>query len=66
MARSKKIDLVVVTCYGKTKQWDRRAAMDFFEEGILCCEGSERDRYVNIYFQLKSGAKEASDEIGRW
>ena len=62
MARKKK-DLVLVTCYGQTKEWEREEAMDFYEEGILCCEGAERDRYVEIYFQLKHGAKVATDEI---
>lgn len=55
-------DPVRVTCYGKTKVWERAAALDFFEDGILGCEGAERDRYVNIYFQLARGAKEARDE----
>lgn len=60
MAR-KKVDLVVVTCYGKQKIWERKEAMEFFLEGMACCEGSERDRYVNIYYQLARGAKEARD-----
>lgn len=54
-------DPVRVTCYGQTKTWERKDAMEFFLEGMHCCEGSERDRYVNIYYQLARGAKEAYD-----
>lgn len=61
MARRKKVDLVVVTCYGKSETMERKAAMEKYQEGILCSEGSERDRYVNIYFQLARGCKEAFD-----
>ena len=60
MAR-KKVDLVVVTCYGESKIWERKEAMEFFLEGLACSEGAERDRYVNIYYQLARGAKEAFD-----
>lgn len=64
MERRKKADLVVVTCYGKTKVWERKDAIDFFLEGMRACSGAERDRYTDIYIQLIDGAKEASDE--RW
>ena len=55
-------DPVRVTCYGETKVWERKDAMEFFLEGMAWSEGSERDRYVNIYYQLARGAKEAFDE----
>ena len=61
MAR-KKVDLVVVTCYGESKVWERGKAMEFYLEGMAWSEGSERDRSVNIYYQLARGAKEAFDE----
>ena len=63
MARSKKIDLVVVTCYGKTKTWERKDALEFFLDGARFCEGAEAERYFNIYYQLIKGAKVAHDEI---
>lgn len=56
-------DTVIVTCYGQTKTWERKDALEFYLEGMAWSEGSERDRYVNIYYQLARGAKEASDEI---
>ena len=61
MAQKKKADLVVVVCYGKSKVWERSEAIAFFLEGMQWCEGSERERYTEIYLQLIGGAKEASD-----
>ena len=61
MARRSKVDLVVVTCYGKSKVWERSEAIAFFLEGMRGCEGSERERYTDIYLQLIDGAKEAQD-----
>lgn len=63
MARRRKVDLVVVTCYGKSKVWERQEAIAFFLDGMMGCEGAERERYTDIYLQLIDGAKEASDEI---
>ena len=60
MAR-KKSDLVVVTCYGRQQVMQRKDALAYYKDAILCCEGAERDRYVNIYFQLLDGAREAYD-----
>lgn len=54
-------DPVQVTCYGETKTWERKDALDFYLEAMHGCEGAERDRYVNIYYQLARGAKEAHD-----
>ena len=55
-------DPVVVTCYRKTKVWERKKAMDFFFEGMASCEGAEQERYVTIYCQLTRGATVVSDE----
>mgnify|MGYP006988953588 CR=1 FL=1 len=59
--RRRKIDLVVVTCYGQQEVMERGLAVQKFLDCILNSEGAERDRYVNIYFRLTSGAKEAYD-----
>ena len=61
MARIK--DLVKITCYGKTKIWERKEAIDFFLDGMMGCEGAEREHYTDIYIQLIDGAKEASDTL---
>lgn len=61
MAR-KKVDLVVVTCYGESKVWERKDAIHYYSQGAMFCEGSEAERYWNIYGQLINGAKEAYDD----
>lgn len=55
-------DLVKVTCYGSVKEYERQQAIEEFTTAILCCEGSERDRYCNILSGLRSGLKEVTDE----
>lgn len=60
-------DSVKVTCYGVTKIWDsRKDAIEEFREGMMCCDGAERERYTNIYLQLTSGCKECSDLDNEW
>ena len=56
-------DAVKVTCYGKTEVMERKDAIKEFFEGMMCCEGSERERYTNIYCQLVEGLNEVYDEI---
>lgn len=66
MARLTKKQLaeqVTVTCYRKTETMTRREAIKEFEEGMRCCDGSERDRYTTIYFQLMDGLSDVTDEI---
>lgn len=58
---AKMTDKVKVTCYGTTKEYTRKQALKEFREAIRCCEGSERDRYVNIVIQLEDGATECTD-----
>lgn len=60
----KKLDTVTTVCYGKKQVWDsRKEAADFFLQAIAGTEGSERDRYVNIYLQLNEGCDVCSDEV---
>lgn len=56
-------DMVSVTCYRKTKRMRRGKALKFYGEAMSCCDGSEQERYTNIYCQLAEGAMEATDEI---
>ena len=54
---------IQITCYGKTETWtDREKAKAFYLEGIMNSEGSERDRYTDIYTQLCEGFSKCSDE----
>lgn len=53
---------VHVTCYGTTEKWDsREKALAFYKKGVASCEGSERDRYLNIVVGLENGETYVSD-----
>lgn len=57
-----KTDEVKVRVYGKWKTFkSREEAMDFFQAGMLACDGAERDRYTSIYLQLAFGVNVATD-----
>ena len=44
---------IQIKCYGKTEQWDsREAAINYYYEGMIETDGSERERYTSIYLQL--------------
>lgn len=53
-----------ITCNGKTKRYPesmREKMKHEYMMGMLSCDGSEKDRYTNIYLDLESGAKTCSD-----
>jgi len=54
-------DIVTITCYRQTKTMHRQQAIAEYQEAMLCCEGSEAERYSNIYFQLLEGRKHCCD-----
>lgn len=54
-------DIVTITCYRQTKTMHRQQAIAEYQEAMLCCEGSEAERYSNIYFQLLEGCKHCCD-----
>ena len=42
---------IFVNCGGQLDVFnDKQEVMDFYEDCILMSEGSERERYTNIYF----------------
>ena len=54
--------MVTTICYGIEDNWDtRQEALDYFEAGIVCTEGSERDRYVKVWSELMDGSNLATD-----
>ncbi len=54
---------VLVRCGGKYQYWGKKIdAEKFYFEGMIACEGSESDRYGDIYCQLANGATYASDD----
>lgn len=62
LSTKKLAEQVSVTCYNKTETTTRQKALNKYYEGMRCCEGSERERYETIFFQLMDGEMEASDE----
>ncbi len=57
-------DKVTTICYGRAKEWGNRwDAIDFFKEGVMECDGSERDRYTTILMKLLSGEEVCSDDV---
>ena len=56
------VDVVTVNCSCETDLMERKEAIDFYKECVCFCEGSERDRYINILIGLESGDKTVSDE----
>ncbi len=56
------MDRVTTICYGQKKEWDDRwEAVDFFKEGAMACDGSEKDRYTTILLKLLAGETTCSD-----
>ena len=53
---------VTITCYGTTEEYDRDEALREFTEGVLYCDGSERDRYCSIVSGLRAGLTVVDDE----
>lgn len=54
-----------ITCYGKTttyKERERKKQIREFREAADWSEGCERERYVNILFDLIDGRKHCKDE----
>ena len=56
------MDKVTTICYGKRREWKNRwDAVEFFEEGVAACDGSEAERYVVILLKLLAGETECED-----
>lgn len=64
LTKAQMAEKVTVVCYGKKKTYIRKDAIEFFKNGILCCDpdSSECERYINIYSHLTAGAMIAKDE----
>ena len=54
---------VKTICYGEERVWEsRKAAMDFFFEAMMGSDGSEKQRYTNVYTKLLMGWEVCSDD----
>ena len=62
MLGKKKKDIVTIFCDGEEEKEERLDAMSRYLDAMCCCEGSEKERYTNIYLDLKNGRKMAWDK----
>lgn len=52
----RRLKTVTTVCYGTEKVWDSRSEAEaYFLEAMACCDGAEKERYTNIYLDLKCG-----------
>lgn len=59
----RKLKTVTVICYGKTQIWDsREEAKAFYLDAIANSDGSEKERYTNIFLALESKMEVCCDE----
>lgn len=53
---------VTVICYRQKEYWEsREAALDFYMEGVRCCDGAERERYMNVVLDIMDGLDVCTD-----
>lgn len=58
------MERIKITCYNEIETWtDREKAKEFYLLCMMNSEGSEKERYCNIYIQLCSGQTECNDEV---
>ena len=59
----KKLDSVVTICYGKREVWDsREEAARSFLKAMAATEGSESQRYANVYTKILMGLPVCDEE----
>lgn len=52
-------------CYGRKQEFPeskRRERADFYYEGMVCCDGCESQRYMNLYTDLVEGRVVCTDD----
>lgn len=55
---------IVTVCYDTVEYWNtREEAENYFLQGMMCSEGSERDRYTNVYCKLVEGKTYCTDDF---
>lgn len=54
---------IIVICYGQKKVWkSRKKAIKFYLEAMQNSDGSESERYTNIYYDLMDRKSICTDE----
>lgn len=57
------MDSVTTITYGQARKWNKREdAIAFFSDGVMYCDGCERERYAIVLCKLINGLKVCSDE----
>ena len=63
MNGEKSMGKIVTVCYGKEESWEsKEAAEQFFLQAMMGSDGSERERYANIYIKLQMGMAFCTDD----
>ena len=60
-SKGKANDIVTIQCYNQIEKMKRKDAILKYYEAMVCCEGSEAERYTNIYCQLIAGETVCND-----
>lgn len=54
---------IVTVWYGKEESWEsKEAAEQFFLQAMMGSDGSEKERYTNIYIKLQMGMIFCTDD----
>ncbi len=56
------MDKIVKVCSGKETWESKKAAGRFYLRAMMGSDGSERERYTNIYIKLQMGMTFCTDE----
>lgn len=60
----KNSDGVTTVCYENVQEWDSRSeAKRYFLDAMLNSDGSERERYSNVYLKIMLGYSYCTDSV---
>lgn len=62
--KTTKNEMVTIVCGGQIERMTRQEGINKYYECMLCCEGSEGERYKSIYCQLMEGKTVCDDRLG--
>lgn len=54
---------VTIRCYYKEEKMDRDKALEFYKKACAMCEGSERERYLEIVMDLMADKDYCDDKV---
>lgn len=56
-------DIVTVRCYYEEEKMERDKAIKLYKECFACSDGSEKERYAEILFDLMDGKDYCDDKV---